>query len=99
MTFTVFWDNDGVLVDTEALYFQSNQEVLATVGITLTREFFMEQSLVRGESVFDLAAALPKPEREQLGRTRGSALRAPTAGPRYGVARGTGNVRGAARRG
>ena len=70
MSFTIFWDNDGVLVDTEALYFQSSQEALATVGIMLTREFFIEQSLVRGESVFDLAAALPKPEREQLRRTR-----------------------------
>ena len=70
MSFTVFWDNDGVLVDTEALYFQSSQEVLATVGLTLTREFFMEQSLVRGESVFDLAAALAKLEREQLRRKR-----------------------------
>ncbi len=69
MFFTVFWDNDGVLVDTEALYFQSSQEVLATVGLTLTRDFFMEQSLVRGESVFDLAA-LAKLEREQLRRKR-----------------------------
>ena len=70
MPFTVFWDNDGVLVDTETLYFQSNQEVLATVGIALTREFFMEHSLSRGESVFDLAEALSEPDRERLRQTR-----------------------------
>lgn len=70
MPFTVFWDNDGVLVDTELLYFQSNQELLATAGITLTREFFVEQSLTRGESVFDLAEALSSAEREQLAQRR-----------------------------
>jgi HAD superfamily hydrolase (TIGR01509 family) len=70
MPFTVFWDNDGVLVDTEALYFQSNQEVLATAGIALTRDFFVEQSLTRGESVFDLAEALSNTEREELVQKR-----------------------------
>jgi len=31
--FTVLWDNDGVLVDTEHLYFHATQTVLQTVGI------------------------------------------------------------------
>ena len=30
---TVLWDNDGVLVDTEGMYFQACQEVLGSVGI------------------------------------------------------------------
>ena len=29
---TILWDNDGVLVDTEGLYFRATQEVLRTVG-------------------------------------------------------------------
>ena len=33
----VFWDNDGVLVDTEKLYFQATRELLQKAGITLTK--------------------------------------------------------------
>ncbi|BCR05733.1 haloacid dehalogenase [Desulfuromonas versatilis] len=51
----IFWDNDGVLVDTEHLYFQATAEVLAEAGIELSRETFIEISLRRGESVFCLA--------------------------------------------
>ena len=54
--FTILWDNDGVLVDTEGLYFHATQTVLATVGIDLTAEQFKEISLRRGESTFKLAA-------------------------------------------
>ncbi len=52
---TIFWDNDGVLVDTEGLYFRATQEVLRTVGVPLTAEQFKEISLRRGESTFVLA--------------------------------------------
>ena len=54
---SVFWDNDGVLVDTEKLYFQATREILLEVGITLTRELFNQISLVEGRSAFDLAQA------------------------------------------
>jgi HAD superfamily hydrolase (TIGR01509 family) len=53
---TVLWDNDGVLVDTEGLYFRATQTVLQTVGISLTPDQFKEISLRRGESTFKLAA-------------------------------------------
>ncbi len=56
MGLTILWDNDGVLVDTEALYFRATQSVLQTVDIELTRERFIEHSLRRGRSLFDLAA-------------------------------------------
>lgn len=52
---TVLWDNDGVLVDTEGLYFRATQEVLRLVGIQLTADQFKEISLRRGESTFVLA--------------------------------------------
>ena len=49
----ILWDNDGVLVDTEGLYFQAGHEVLATQGVELTHRDFAEQSLQKGLSVFD----------------------------------------------
>jgi HAD superfamily hydrolase (TIGR01509 family) len=52
---TILWDNDGVLVDTEGLYFRATQEVLGTVGVPLTADQFKEISLRRGESTFVLA--------------------------------------------
>ncbi len=51
----IFWDNDGVLVDTEELYFHANQKMLSTVGIDLTRERFVQVSLKEGRSTLDLA--------------------------------------------
>lgn len=52
---TILWDNDGVLVDTEGLYFRATQEVLRTVGVPVTANQFKEISLRRGESMFVLA--------------------------------------------
>jgi beta-phosphoglucomutase-like phosphatase (HAD superfamily) len=52
----IFWDNDGVLMETEHLYYQANAEALAQVGVELTLEDFCRISLRRGESVLDLAA-------------------------------------------
>ena len=34
MITTLLWDHDGVLVDTEGLYFRATREVLASVGLT-----------------------------------------------------------------
>jgi HAD superfamily hydrolase (TIGR01509 family) len=53
----VFWDNDGVLVDTEELYFEATRAVLAQVGFALDTEQFAELSLRQGRSVFDLVRA------------------------------------------
>ena len=53
---TVLWDNDGVLVDTERLYFRATQEVLASVGVELTQKRFTEVSLKQGRSAFELVA-------------------------------------------
>src|SRR6185369_16187424 len=52
----IFWDNDGVLMETEHLYYRANAEALAQVGVELTLEEFRRISLRRGESVLDLAA-------------------------------------------
>lgn len=63
----ILWDNDGVLVDTEGLYFQAGHEVLATQGVELTHENFAEQSLKKGLSVFDF---LPNQNAELIERLR-----------------------------
>jgi HAD superfamily hydrolase (TIGR01509 family) len=51
----IFWDNDGVLMETEHLYYRANAEALARVGVELTIDAFREISLRRGESVLQLA--------------------------------------------
>jgi len=38
----ILFDNDGVLVDTERLYFQANREILGRAGITLTDAQYVE---------------------------------------------------------
>jgi HAD superfamily hydrolase (TIGR01509 family) len=51
----IFWDNDGVLVDTERYYLQASREALAQVKIDLSDSLFAEISLTAGKSLFDLA--------------------------------------------
>lgn len=51
----IFWDNDGVLVDTERLYYIATQRVLAGVGVVLTKEQYIELLLVQGRPPWYLA--------------------------------------------
>lgn len=51
----IFWDNDGVLMETEHLYYRANAEALSRVGVELSLDDFCRISLRRGESVLDLA--------------------------------------------
>ncbi len=53
----IFWDNDGVLVDTERWYFQATREVLAEVGVDLTAELYFEHFLSRSGGAWHLASA------------------------------------------
>jgi HAD superfamily hydrolase (TIGR01509 family) len=52
----VFWDNDGVLVDTEPLYLDATRATLADVGVTISEEQFIDFSLRQGRSLFELVA-------------------------------------------
>lgn len=52
----IFWDNDGILMETEHLYYLANAEALARVGVELPLETFRRISLQQGESVLKLAA-------------------------------------------
>jgi HAD superfamily hydrolase (TIGR01509 family) len=53
----ILWDNDGVLVDTEHLYFRATQQVLATVGIALTEGIYIDLFLTRAIGAWHLAEA------------------------------------------
>jgi HAD superfamily hydrolase (TIGR01509 family) len=53
---TLLWDHDGVLVDTEALYFQATREILAGAGVELSRAQYRQLFLVEGKGAFHLVA-------------------------------------------
>lgn len=52
---TIFWDNDGVLVDTEPLYYQATREILAELGLEFTAEQYRQFVLVQNIGAFHLA--------------------------------------------
>lgn len=64
----IFWDNDGVLMETEHLYYQANAQALAQVGVELSLEEFCRISLRQGESVLALVGGAS--DADQLRRLR-----------------------------
>jgi HAD superfamily hydrolase (TIGR01509 family) len=42
----ILWDNDGVLVDTERLFFQANRDLFAAHGLELTKRAFFDWFLL-----------------------------------------------------
>jgi HAD superfamily hydrolase (TIGR01509 family) len=53
----IFWDNDGVLVDTEPLYFETTREVFASIGVPLTEDDYIDLFLVKGSGAWHLVEA------------------------------------------
>jgi HAD superfamily hydrolase (TIGR01509 family) len=53
----ILFDNDGVLVDTEGLYFRANREVLAGIGVELDQAAYVELFLREGLGAWHLAEA------------------------------------------
>lgn len=51
----IFWDNDGVLVDTEHLYFEATRDTLARHGITLTEDDYLDLFLRRSKGILHFA--------------------------------------------
>ncbi|HEY4786040.1 MAG TPA: HAD family phosphatase [Bacteroidales bacterium] len=50
----IFWDNDGILVDTEKYYFEATRRILQKVGFELTRELYIELFLVQAKGAWHL---------------------------------------------
>jgi len=69
---TLFWDNDGVLVDTEHLYFEATAEILRGIGIPLTEQDYVQLFLIEGRGAWHLAAerGWAAPELERLREAR-----------------------------
>jgi HAD superfamily hydrolase (TIGR01509 family) len=68
----ILWDNDGVLVETEHLYFQATQHVLNRIGIPLTEADYIQLFLVQGRGAWHLAEArgIPHSDIENLRNER-----------------------------
>lgn len=68
----IFWDNDGVLVDTEKKYYEATKQTLASLGIELTKQMFIDLFLEKGMGAFHLAEAkgIPKSEIVKLREDR-----------------------------
>lgn len=62
----LLFDNDGVLVDSERLYFEANRQVLAERGVVMAHADFIELSLTRGVGAFELIPDLAPGEEEAL---------------------------------
>jgi len=60
----ILWDNDGVLVDTERLYYQATREVLAGAGVALTEDLYIELFLRQARGAWHLAEAAGVPAAE-----------------------------------
>jgi HAD superfamily hydrolase (TIGR01509 family) len=54
----VLWDNDGVLVDTEMLFFETTRAALARLGLELTQEIWARHYLGDGKKTREVAALL-----------------------------------------
>jgi HAD superfamily hydrolase (TIGR01509 family) len=50
----IFWDNDGVLVDTERLYLQATQDIMASAGRPMTEDDYREYFLRQGTGAWHL---------------------------------------------
>lgn len=50
----IFWDNDGILVDTEKVYMQATREVMAAAGVDLTESLYYQYFLASSGGTWHL---------------------------------------------
>lgn len=98
----IFWDNDGVLVDTEPLYFRAMRETLQEVGIELDLTEYTRITLDQGRSSLCLAEqrGFSATEVERLRHAKNvryAALLAEGIRPRPGATEAVRALRGRAR--
>jgi HAD superfamily hydrolase (TIGR01509 family) len=51
----ILWDHDGVLVDTERLFFRATKDILARAGVDLMVEDYRQLLLIEGRGAWHLA--------------------------------------------
>jgi HAD superfamily hydrolase (TIGR01509 family) len=51
---TIFWDNDGVLVDTEWFYYEATRRVMERLGVALSEAEYVEGFMVRSTGAWHL---------------------------------------------
>jgi HAD superfamily hydrolase (TIGR01509 family) len=54
----IFWDNDGILVDTEVLYFRANKSVFSKLGVQIDEKSYAENFLKHSKGIWHLAEEL-----------------------------------------
>lgn len=97
----IFFDNDGVLVDTEHLYYEASRATLAEIGVAVSEAAFIDLSLRQGRSIFELVGdrldeAAIEDLRQRRNRRYGELLRRGVA-PLDGVTEVLSALRGRAR--
>lgn len=57
MVEAILWDNDGVLVDTEGLFYEATRMAFVRAGIDFTLEKYLDHSMRQGRSTLELVSA------------------------------------------
>ena len=70
MSRAIFFDNDGVLVNTEQYYFYATQEIMAEHGYELTLANYVEHYLVGNTGLFDVLCNDAQSSAEQKERQK-----------------------------
>jgi len=58
MVKAILWDNDGVLVDTETLFFEATRAAFSSAGLVLTKDIWGAQYLSEGKMSKEIALSL-----------------------------------------
>jgi len=64
VTEAIFWDNDGILVDTERLYFQATREALERAAIVLTTSDYVRCFMVESSGLLAVGQAAGLTDRQ-----------------------------------
>jgi HAD superfamily hydrolase (TIGR01509 family) len=59
----ILWDNDGVLVDTERLFYEANRDLFQRYGVALDEQHFFDWYLADNCGAWHLMAPVPGPQR------------------------------------
>lgn len=57
----ILWDNDGVLVDTERLFYEANRDLFAPLGVALSEQHFFDWYLADNCGAWHLMQPPPAP--------------------------------------